>query len=289
MRAALRTFDIYQDAEYNTATARARTAKQFEQFMQKDNLELFPCLRWIPSRSANPRAEHTAFYNRIWRKDDPFWNNNQPGTEWNCKCDIEETDEQPTDNKDIPTPDVPRGLEGNPAQTGEIFTDNANYIRKSGHNRRERDTSELNCENLSRPITIKNAREALLGEETLCIVNGERHTVMFIPQGIAEYSQSMKGNSKTYWLKNEILPKIKEYIKTAECVGKKVSDTTHNTRKQTLRLKRNTDYYYYFKVELPNGETAYLHLGRYKAGHERVGKYYLYTITRQLPEKIETP
>lgn len=288
-RAVLRTFSRYQDAERSTATARARTAKQFEEFLQPDNVRLFPNLKWLPSRSADPRVSHTAFYNRVWAKDDPFWNFNAPGTEWNCKCDIEETDEPLTDNTAVPQPTIPLGLEGNPAQTGEIFTDNASYIRTAGRNRAERDRAELNCENLSRPKTIQRAREALLETDTLCTINGERHTVMFIPQGIAEYSQSMKGNRTSYWLKNEILTKIKQYIETAECVGKKVSDTSHNTRPQTVRLKRNTDFYYYFKIELPNGETAYLHLGRYKQGHERAGKFYLYTITRQLPENVETP
>ena len=288
-RAVLRTFNRYQDAERSTATARARTAKQFEEFLQPDNVRLFPNLKWLPSRSADPRVSHTAFYNRIWAKDDPFWNTNAPGTEWNCKCDIEETDEPATDNAAVPQPAVPLGLEGNPAQTGEIFTDQASYIRTADRNRNERDRVELKCENLSRPKTIQRAKDALLDTETLCSVNGERHTVMFISTGINEYSQSMKGNRTSYWLKNEILPKIKGYIETAECVGKKESDTTHNTRRETLRLKRNTDYFYYFKVELPNGETAYLHLGRYKQGHERAGKYYLYTITRQLPENLETP
>lgn len=285
----MHTFNRYQDAESSTATARARTAKQFEEYLQPDNVRLFPNLKWLPSRSADPRISHTAFYYHIWAKDDPFWRTNAPGTEWNCKCDIEETDEPTTDNSAMPEATIPLGLEGNPAHTGEIFTDNASYIRMAGRNRKERDRVELNCENLSRPQTIQRAKEALLGTETLCSINGERHSVIFVPIGINEYSQSMKGNSTSFWAKNEILPKIKEYILMAECVGRKVSDTTHNTRPQTLRLKRNTDYFYYFKVELPNGETAYLHLGRYKAGHEKAGKYYLYTITKRLPENLETP
>jgi len=78
-RAVLRTFSRYQDAERSTATARVRTAKQFEEFLQPDNVRLFPNLKWLPSRSADPRVSHTAFYNRVWAKDDPFWNFNAPG------------------------------------------------------------------------------------------------------------------------------------------------------------------------------------------------------------------
>lgn len=123
-------FRSWTETELATASARARTAKQFSEFNEPDRNELFPCLKWLPSRAANPRITHTKFYDRIWRKDDPFWNNNAPGTEWNCMCDVEECDDQPTDNSQIKQPDIPKGLEGNPASTGEVFTDNASYIAK---------------------------------------------------------------------------------------------------------------------------------------------------------------
>ena len=128
---ALRVFDNWQDAEYNTAVARARTAKQFEEFNDPESLRLFPNLRWVPSRSANPRATHQVFYDRVWAKNDPFWANHSPGTEWNCKCDIEETDAPVTENQDMQLPKAPRGLEGNPYETGELFSDNASYIAKT--------------------------------------------------------------------------------------------------------------------------------------------------------------
>ncbi|NLB81469.1 MAG: hypothetical protein GX800_07665 [Clostridiaceae bacterium] len=68
------------------------------------------------------------FYNRIWPKNDAFWSYNQPGNLWNCKCDWEETDEATTDGN--PSAHIRHnGLEGNPAITGEIFTDNSAYIK----------------------------------------------------------------------------------------------------------------------------------------------------------------
>ncbi len=139
-RAVLHTFARYQDAERTTATARARTAKQFEQFMQPDNVRLFPNLKWLPSRSVDIRTTHREFYNHIWAKDDAFWNFNAPGTEWNCKCDVEETDEPVTDDNPqgiTKQEDALPGIEGNPAQTGEVFTDNASYIRNAGRNRQQ--------------------------------------------------------------------------------------------------------------------------------------------------------
>ncbi|MBQ7531037.1 MAG: hypothetical protein IJT12_04965 [Paludibacteraceae bacterium] len=97
--------------------------------MQPERVEQFPNLKWLRSTSVNPRAEHAKFYDRVWAKDDPFWNTNSPGTEWNCKCDIEETDEPVWDNSDLELPEPVPGLEGNPAKTGEVFTDNAGYVK----------------------------------------------------------------------------------------------------------------------------------------------------------------
>lgn len=131
MRAAEDRFARWTDAEYNTATARCRTAKQFSEFMEPDNRRLFPNLQWLATRSATPRADHAAFAGKIWPKTDPFWNSHAPGTEWNCKCDIAETDEPATDNSAVPDAKVPKGLEGNPYETGKVFTDDVGYIRNA--------------------------------------------------------------------------------------------------------------------------------------------------------------
>ena len=125
----LSTFNRWQAAEYNTAVSRARTAKQFTIFNDPENVRLFSCLRWIPSRSVKQRDIHKPFYNLVLPKDHPFWQSNQPGNLWNCKCDWEETNDE--QSKGYPKTRINSpGLEGNPATTGEIFTNNASYIKK---------------------------------------------------------------------------------------------------------------------------------------------------------------
>lgn len=140
-KAVINTFNRYQAAEYNTATARARTAKQWTDF-NADPIanELYPNLRWIRTRSANPRELHLRFAGLVLPKNDPFWLQNQPGNLWNCKCDWEETDD-PTNTNDL-TPDEldgyrsdgggihASGLDGNPAETGEIFSDQCTYFKQ---------------------------------------------------------------------------------------------------------------------------------------------------------------
>ena len=125
-------YNSFQAAEYATAASRARTAKQFAEYMTADRIRLFPNLRWLPSRSVEVRPEHRIFWNRVWPKTSEFWQHNQPGNLWNCKCDMEETD----DPTDIPEKLNPKyssaspGLKDNPAVTGKIFSDDCSYIQR---------------------------------------------------------------------------------------------------------------------------------------------------------------
>lgn len=288
-KAVINTFNRYQAAEYNTAVARARTAKQWHDFnADPTSNELYPNLKWLPSRSADPREQHMAFYGLVLPKTDPFWQQNQPGNLWNCKCDWEETDDPPT--KIRPNSNIhSRGLDGNPAMTGNIFTDECTYIKNAGNTREEKKKVERKCRIANQKYTFSLDKHLLLNKTTECTINGERKEVIFISKGIERYSKDLIANTESFWIKNAILHDIDNYIKSAKCVGKKVCDVTHNTRKETVKLKKNTDYFYYFEITLPNETTpSYLHLGRYKAGIKNAGKFYLYSITKSLPKKIET-
>jgi len=125
----LKMFNRWQATEYNTAVARCRTAKQFMQFEEK--ADLFPNLEWLPSRSVHIREEHAAFYGLILPINDPFWQTNQPGNLYNCKCDWQQTDKEVSGA--APKSVKPHaGLDGNPTRTGEIFTDKHPYFNKAG-------------------------------------------------------------------------------------------------------------------------------------------------------------
>jgi len=278
-RAVLNTFNRYQAAEYNTAVARARTAKQWADFSQGDNMFLFPNIRWLPSRSANPREQHMPFYNRVWAKNDPFWNSNQPGNLWNCKCDWEETDDPVTgDNPEGIRP--ARGLEGNPAETGQIFTDESTYFAKAGKSRRERDKVEEQCESAARNLLRDSAKQSpLLSKTCQCEIDGAMHDIHFADWGISETAQSMFGKKRMYWLKNEILSNPDVYLKRATYVGEAEVDFSHNTNKKTRRLKRKFKKYYYCQTTLADGQNAYLNIVLHDDGN-----YYLYTISKEIHE-----
>ena len=171
-KAVLNTFNRYQAAEYNTAVARSRTAKQWHDFNADPiSNELYPNLKWLPSRSADPREQHIAFYGLVLPKTDPFWQANQPGNLWNCKCDWEQTDDSATSiypEKNI----FSKGLDGNPAVTGEVFTDECTYIKNAGKNRK--DKVEIQCQTTNQKYTVTINKDLLLNTTSECTIKGER-------------------------------------------------------------------------------------------------------------------
>lgn len=114
--------------EYDTAVRRAHKASEMRQFIEE--ADVFPNIKWLPSTAIHPRESHIPFYLRIWPVDHPFWDEHKPGDEWGCQCDWEATDEPPTDNSDLEVEEVKPspGLAGNPAKTGQIFSDDHPYF-----------------------------------------------------------------------------------------------------------------------------------------------------------------
>lgn len=287
-RKELHAFNRYQAAEYNTTVSRCRTAKQFQEFSQPDNVRLFPNIKWLPSRSATPREQHILFYNRVWAKNDSFWNTNQPGNLWNCKCDWEETDEPVTDGNPT-TPIRHDGLEKNPAITGEVFTDEASYIKNAIED------TEFSCRDANLKLTAKLGKQIAKERSVTKEIDGNVYEFSFKDfvyrhdgkkdkaQICRHFAGSMFGN-ENYWLKNEILLSPQRYLDNAVLIVRADVDT-HNTGAATIALKEATDQFFYFETKLANGEKVILHVGRYRA----VQKLYLYAASKELPEYVENP
>lgn len=123
-KAILGRFNRYQMTEYNTLMARCRSAKQFVDFSEN---KTFQNLKWIRTRSANPRELHLRFAGLVLPKNDPFWRKNTPGNLYNCKCDWKLVNEMAasTTPQDVKPP---MGLAGNPAITRRAFDTNHPYF-----------------------------------------------------------------------------------------------------------------------------------------------------------------
>ena len=120
---------IYQwlETEYDTAIIRAHQAADWRQFEREK--DVLPNLKWMPSTSLHPGADHRRFWGTIRPIDDPFWNNHRPGDRWNCKCSLSSTDEEPTPLPDFDPADKPQdGLENNPGKDARLFSDKHPYM-----------------------------------------------------------------------------------------------------------------------------------------------------------------
>ena len=201
----LHKFNRWQAAEYNTTVARSRTAKQWQEFASEENLVLFPNLRWIPSRSATPREEHVVFWNKVWAKTDPFWTQNQPGSLWNCGCDWEETD-APVSGMSYHKSLSAKGLEGNPAITGEIFTDISSYMKLAEEGA---ETDVLRIVRKDNLEWAKNNLKVVKHPEIAADIN-------FSTRTIKEYLNQPHDD---YYLKNEMIRRMNAILTNAEYMG----------------------------------------------------------------------
>lgn len=118
--------------EYDTAVIRARMAARFKEFER--DADLYPNLKWTPSTSVVKREIHVKLYGLILPITHPMWARIFPGMDWNCKCGITSTDDEPNGEaykiEDYDTP-VPPGLDGNPAFTGKIYSDSNQYRQQA--------------------------------------------------------------------------------------------------------------------------------------------------------------
>ena len=226
MRAILHKYNRYQATEYNTAVARARTGKQWQQFNDPESVRLFPYIEWLPSRSATPREFHRVFWNCRFPKNDNFWKKNQPGTLWNCKCDWVETDEEPDleKNKEAlrkadeieqiakeshrSNPLKQPGLDQHPSISGQIFTDTAPYIRKAP------EEVENYALNVSRTHNLAWALDNL--RENPVINENFDHPINFTGKGLRDFINQPMDEP---FLKNELIRMMPKLLEGAQYKG----------------------------------------------------------------------
>lgn len=126
--------DQWLNTEYNTAVIRAHRAAEWKHF--ETEKDVYPNLRWMPTTSVNPDPVHESFWSHKLTLpiDDPFWSHHHPGERWGCKCTCEQTDE-PVNDIGGATADykdtASKGLHGNPAETGQLFSDDHPYYTDS--------------------------------------------------------------------------------------------------------------------------------------------------------------
>lgn len=196
--AALKVSDKYNKVhlktEYNTALRRGRMGERFIGF--QDDADLYPNLRWLASSSAKPREAHIQYYGLVLPVNDPFWNNQFPGNDWNCKCDIEQTkDEAGKAPKDQPDP--PPGLEGNPAFTNELIGSKHPYF--DGLNKTET-TAAMQLVKTDMEAQTNNWAKANIGAGGLVVKNSilQSGTLKMLKTNVKSMAKVPEPFLKTY-------------------------------------------------------------------------------------------
>jgi len=73
---------------YDTNLSVAYSAGRYRQMSLPAVKSVRPYFRYLPSSSADKRAEHIAWYNLVLPQDDPFWDAHMPPNGWGCKCGV---------------------------------------------------------------------------------------------------------------------------------------------------------------------------------------------------------
>lgn len=267
--ANMNAFSAYQATEETTATSRSRTAKQWKEFNDPQRLRLFPNLRWIGTRSANPRQTHKLFEDKVWAKDDDFWKKNMPGQEWNCKCDLEETDDPVTDNSNVKTVPVPKGLEGNPSVTGEIFTDKASYISSCSNRKKEKIEKWYGDKILRK--TTRNNMKVYQGQTIVVDKMGESIDVIFDSKTTGHFCNDAAQSSHPVWC--EFSDRMPQILTNSKLVAHEM-----NTK---LDKKPWAVEYFYYEYKTPY-DTIFLSVEYNDIIPEGRKFYRLYAITDKL-------
>ncbi len=118
-------------AEWNTAKKAARSAKRWAKAVEDS--DLFPNIKYLPSTAKEPRDKHKAYYNKVFKMDDPLLDSILPPSEWGCECGWTTTDEELTVmDANPPKPDP--GLDNNPGKDGALIATSHPHIKKQKKN-----------------------------------------------------------------------------------------------------------------------------------------------------------
>lgn len=114
----------YLETEFHHTIATGNMASKLEDF--KENIDLYPNLKIVTVNDSRIRPEHKALDGIIKPFDDPFWKTHIPPFDWGCRCDVEQTDEDPTSGN--PDFEIKDGFANNPVDSGKVFQSEAYTI-----------------------------------------------------------------------------------------------------------------------------------------------------------------
>jgi hypothetical protein len=119
-------FDTYNEnwlrTEYNTAISQASSGASWAEY--EANAETFPLIKFLTVGDGRVRDSHKDFDEIVRPIGDPFWNENFPPLDWNCRCiteQLEEGEEPITDISNKTLPELPALFKMNAGKDKVIF------------------------------------------------------------------------------------------------------------------------------------------------------------------------
>lgn len=155
------------ETEYHHTVANANMAQKWKEFER--DVDLYPNLKLVSVNDGRVRPEHKALDGTIRPFNDPFWNTHTPPLDWGCRCDIEQTDEDPTE--------IPGGFqtkiefENNPGKTGTIFGGSAYETNLSKADKNE---AVKNAEKWEQEAEFKEVYERPRNQQFVTIIQNKK-------------------------------------------------------------------------------------------------------------------
>jgi SPP1 gp7 family putative phage head morphogenesis protein len=129
-------FDTYNNnwlkTEYNTALSQASAGRQWSDIeAQKD---ILPLIKYLTVGDGRVRDKHIPLDGVVYPVEHPFWNENFPANDWNCRCITEQLmeGEEPTTDENKTFPENPELFRMNAGKDKIIFREDVHpYLKVS--------------------------------------------------------------------------------------------------------------------------------------------------------------
>jgi len=149
--------NLWMRSEYVHTVRSARTAQNYRKYLE--DADIYPYLEYMPSKSAEPRADHKKLYGIIKPIEDSFWDTYMPPIDWGCKCSVAQR-RRDTGSAELPddAPKPPAAMRNNPGKKGELFTDEHPMIKKLSNEKRQ-EIDKYVVSEIAKPILIKEYKD----------------------------------------------------------------------------------------------------------------------------------
>ncbi|MRX40389.1 hypothetical protein GJU43_13965 [Flavobacterium sp. LC2016-23] len=107
----------YLKTEYHHTVATANNVEKWKSFVA--DADLYPNLKYNAINDSRTREKHRILDGLILPINHPFWKDHMTPIDWGCRCDVEQTDEDPSDV--IPEFEAKAGFKNNAAISQKIF------------------------------------------------------------------------------------------------------------------------------------------------------------------------